>query len=125
MKQFILTFAILLLMSANINAQWETLNEGFEGRIKTIDFVTEDIGWIAGERGILLKTEDGGENWNTIPMNEDWRIHMIDFINESVGWAIRIINLNIYAILKTVDGGYNWSIQKQLDTELESRYVVD
>ena len=86
MKNFII--ALLVLIPLNFTAQWEILNEGFKGSINTIDFVNENIGWIAGSNGTLSKTTDGGENWINIPIDEIWNISQIDFFNESVGWAI-------------------------------------
>ena len=62
MKKFII--ALLVLIPLSLNAQWEILNEGFKGSINTIDFVNENVGWIAGSNGTLVKTIDGGENWN-------------------------------------------------------------
>ena len=75
--------------------------------VTTIDFINDDIGWIAGDNGTLLKTVDGGENWNTIQLDEDWDISMIDFINDSIGWAIGSISVDgpdPALILKTTNG---------------------
>jgi len=54
------------------SGQWEILNEG--GDIETIDFVNNQVGWIAGEN-TLIKTEDGGETWVSIVSNCD--IHQL------------------------------------------------
>ena len=82
MKRIILAFLIVIIIVAYLFGQWEILNEG--GDFKTIDFVNDQVGWIAGE-GTLLKTENGGGTWESIPIQEDWRIRNIDFINESIG----------------------------------------
>ena len=76
---------------------------------------------MAGDRGIVLKTTDGGETWQTTKLNENWYITQIDFIDDSVGWAVGYHN-----ILKTEDGGYNWVLQKKVpDFYLYSIYAVD
>ena len=126
MKIIILLF--VFLFSLSINAQWEILNEGFKGRINTIDFVNENVGWIGGSNGILLKTNDSGENWNSIKVNESWDLNQIDFINDSLGWAIgsSFTSLTNTIIIKTADGGYNWTIQKKFQyIDLYSLYVID
>ena len=107
-------------------AQWEILNDGFKGNINTIDFVNENIGWIAGYNGTLLKTTDGGDNWNTIPIDESWTIYQIDFINDSVGWAVGFVNWDIATIWQTRNGGLFWSTQKSIsEVNLSSIYALD
>ena len=121
MKKIIFTIAILVLIPQSLIAQWEILNEGFKGSINTIDFVNENVGWIAGSNGTLVKTIDGGENWITIPIAENWNISQIDFINESVGWAI-----GINYIWKTTDGGNTWAQQFSSTVfGFNSLYVID
>jgi len=129
MKKLVLTFVFSFSLLTNLNAQWEILNEGFKGGLNTIDFVNENVGWIAGWGGTLLKTTDGGENWNITSINENWYINQIDFINELIGWAIGSMydSTGGYAIIiKSSDGGSNWLLQKQiLDEGLNSLYVID
>ena len=129
MQTFLRMLFFIIFVSQICFAQWEILNEGFRGSINTIDFVNDNIGWIAGRNGTFLKTTDGGENWNSIPINENWHINQIDFINETVGWAIASVFNSSECndiIVKTDDGGYNWSIQKQiLGCSLASLYAID
>ena len=115
-----LLFAILFLLIVNLNAQengqWNILNEG--GSFRTMDFINDQVGWIAGE-GTLLKTEDGGVNWYSLYIHKNWEINKIDFINESIGWGIGSYHDEIEdtwkdIITKSKDGGQTWVIQKEL-----------
>ena len=129
MKTIVIIFALLLFPLTNITAQWEILNEGFKGHINTIDFVNDNVGWIAGSNGTLLKTTDGGENWNNVSINETWNINQIDFINESVGWAIGSAYIDpnwTNYVWKTTDGGNTW-VQQFSSTVFgfNSLYVID
>ena len=111
MKRFVLMITSLFLMLTNLNAQWEVLNEGFKGSVNTIDFVNENVGWIGGGVGTLLKTSDQGENWISIMIDENWNINQIDFINDLTGWAVGSVytDSNSYAIIiKTINGGSDW-----------------
>jgi len=116
MIRFTCTLVIFLSLFAHLQGQWEIWNEGVKGSINTIDFVNETIGWIAGTEGLLLKTRDGGESWHPIPLDKNWFIHNIDFVNDSVGWAIGTncsdFTERLAIILKTVDGGRTWLVQK-------------
>jgi len=127
MKKVILSIALSLILLTNNIAQWEILNEGLNGRIETIDFVNENVGWLAGWAGTLLKTTDGGESWNSIPINESWYIRMIDFLNESIGWALGSTRSpdNFY-IWKSSNEGISWTQQfSSSSVGFNSLYAVD
>jgi photosystem II stability/assembly factor-like uncharacterized protein len=124
MKTTVLTLALLFFPFSPISAQWEILNEGFA--CHTIDFANENIGWIAGDKGTLVKTTDGGENWNDISINENFHIGTIDFFNESFGLAfVKNSDLNWEGeVWKTSDGGANW-IQQFSNLEFSSLYILN
>ena len=42
------TVFIIVFMIKTINAQWDILNQGIEGNAYSIDFVNDNVGWIAG-----------------------------------------------------------------------------
>jgi photosystem II stability/assembly factor-like uncharacterized protein len=119
MRTTILTLTLFLISLTTLSAQWEILNEGFKGSINTIDFVNDNIGWIAGSDGTLLKTSDGGENWNSIDIANSLNFYQIDFINESIGWAIEESSIR-----KSIDGGLSW-IQQFPNYGFGSLYVLD
>ncbi len=124
MKRIIFTITMFFWFIAfvNVNAQdnghWNILNEWVDG---DIDFVNNDIGWLAGY-STLFKTDDGGETWVSIPSEGYSEIYSIDFINESVGWAI---SYDDGSILKTENGGQSWVIQNESSVLLNSIYVVN
>ena len=124
-----ITSLLLIIMIANLNAQWEILNEGISGT-QNIDFVSENVGWIIclprvygwnvfGDN-VLLKTEDGGISGQSIPVDENLSLYRCDFINELSGWAIGHSDyLSKDVILKTTDGGQNWSIIKEMSDDFD------
>jgi len=126
MKKIFYTLFVLLPLC--LNAQWEIINDGsgLKGFINTIDFVNEDVGWIGGNVGTLLKTTDGGENWNSISINDSLNINQIDFIDNSIGWAIGRSSVSLNYIWKSFNGGQTW-IQQFFSTTFgfSSLYVID
>ena len=117
-KQIIL---ILFILQLPLFAQWEVLNEGLQGQITEIDFVNDDVGWMA-DRDVLYKTLDGGETWLSLSLDKNIRIEKIDYVNENTGWLIADDK-----ILKSDDGGQNWQVQKTVEDEvdLKALYVVN
>src|SRR4030043_1509700 len=85
--RFIFTWMALLSPITHLHVQWEILNQGTSGSLNTIDFVSENIGWVNGEEGILYKTEDRGETWRSLPLDENRLVGLFDFINEFIGWG--------------------------------------
>jgi len=105
--------------------QWDVVQQG-SADINTIDFIDENIGLMAGDYGLLLRTEDGGINWYPIHINEDWDILKIKFYDDTLGWALArgdtSSNSNDsleaeteYLILKSENGGSSWTIQNILE----------
>lgn len=70
-----------------------------------LDFVNEKIGYASGERGLLLKTADGGKHWKSLPTTGtlDW-LYGMAFKDENTGFAVGLNE----AVIKTTDGGKSW-----------------
>ena len=70
-----------------------------------LDFVNEQVGYAAGERGFLLKTVDGGEHWTVIPTTGtlNWLYGLV-FRDAMNGFAVG----QNETVLRTRDGGRSW-----------------
>lgn len=125
MKQVFLTFTALLFFCSNLFAQWEVLNEGVKGNLNAMDFINVNVGWVAGDEGTLLKTEDGGDTWRSLPQAENWNVRIMDFITDSVGWVVsNDWSTNKEVFMRTTDGGQTWQVQKE-NTNIVSLCVID
>jgi photosystem II stability/assembly factor-like uncharacterized protein len=74
-------------------------------------------GWAVGDSGKIVHTSDGGNTWNIQSSGIDFFIEEVFFLNKRLGWAIA----NDYffygtTILKTTNGGVNWSSSRYPDT---------
>jgi len=123
MKTFLQTLFFSLLVTQICFAQWEVLHQSLVGPMNAIDFVDENVGWIAGSNGTLEKTTDGGENWYKITINKNQHFDKIDFLNESIGWAIGG-SFDIPVIRKTSDGGLTW-FEQLTNIGFSDLYVID
>jgi photosystem II stability/assembly factor-like uncharacterized protein len=71
-------------------------------------FVTADVGWVAGERGTILRTTDGGTTWEAQlggdPEASAATVRVLHFSDEWRGWAIQGEGVSPYKTLHTRDG---------------------
>jgi len=67
-------------------------------------FLDSSHGWIVGDRGIVLKTSDGGKQWEISRVGFFSPLYDVFFKNESEGWAVGQNGTIIYS----QDGGKSW-----------------
>ncbi|MFN8417234.1 MAG: hypothetical protein U0U66_12960 [Cytophagaceae bacterium] len=60
---------------------------GFSYYFDAIDFPTNQVGYISGINGVILKTTDGGNNFYVNNLLSIFQIRDIDFLNENFGVA--------------------------------------
>jgi len=107
-----------LVKTINGGESWARLPVDWE--ILTLFFVSENIGW-AGTYFKIGKTNDGGLTWE-IQNIGSYFITDLYFLNENIGWAVGTGG----AILKTTDGGNDWSLLSTTVNEfLQSVYFVN
>ena len=73
----------------------------------SLSFVDCLRGWVAGDDGTILHTEDGGATWLTQSSGTTERLNAVQFITKDKGWAVGRRG----AILNTIDGGKTWQPQ--------------
>lgn len=69
-----------------------------------LSFVDENRGWVVGEFGSILKTEDGGKTWKQQTSGIDTTLFGVHFTDANHGIAVGMDSV----ILATEDGGANW-----------------
>lgn len=75
------------------------------GKLRTSFAINQNLVWVAGDNGILLKTENGGNTWVSQPTPTSSAIYSINFVSQFVGF-IAGGNGTLY---KTTDGGSTWT----------------
>jgi photosystem II stability/assembly factor-like uncharacterized protein len=69
---------------------WSKRDIGFIWKnIHSINFTSENVGWLAGAYGVIMRTTDGGVTWD---MEEGTRtnfqaVNAISFVNDTTGWT--------------------------------------
>ncbi len=79
-----------------------------------VKFVTPKKGWVAGEQGAILYTEDGGNTWAYQESGTVKTIKSIFLVNERQGWAVggETQTKEKGVIIHTDDSGKSWAQQQ-------------
>jgi photosystem II stability/assembly factor-like uncharacterized protein len=92
------------------NGTWIKVESGVTNLLYDIDFPDNNNGWVVGDSGIILYSENDGEDWKQQTSPTDEILFAVDFIDNKLGW---ICSRN--SILKTSDGGESWEIKYEQD----------
>jgi photosystem II stability/assembly factor-like uncharacterized protein len=93
-----------ILRTFNGGQNWVTVNSDTLIQYWGLWFVNSSTGFAAGSSGKVIKTTNRGDNWTVQNSGVIGQLDGIYFLNESTGY---IGGSN--AIIKTTDGGANWS----------------
>lgn len=78
--------------------------------INDVTFVNRDVGYLAAEGALLLRTSDGGLSWSPIVTRAmSGAFTSLSFINEQVGFALISEPGKGHLLYRTDDGGQTWS----------------
>jgi photosystem II stability/assembly factor-like uncharacterized protein len=111
MKTILITI-FALLASLFASAQWTEVNSGTNAQLNSVFFVTSNVGYAVGQKhgnnnkGIILKTQDGGANWSIIDTSySNLFFEKVAFFNSDTG-----IIISKEKILRTLNGGQSWQL---------------
>lgn len=114
MKKLFL-IVIVVQLTLNINkciSQWVQQVSGTTVYMNSAHFESGMLGWITGNSATIRKTTNGGINWVTQNSGQPFgSLNSVFFIDPFTGWIVGDqVNTNTL-ILKTIDGGNNWTLQ--------------
>src|SRR6266403_265802 len=91
------------------------LPSAFDGampELYSLRFNGKKRGWAVGERGTILRTEDGGRTWTKIFSPARSTLLGVQFVSDDDGWIVGRGG----AILRSSDGGRTW-IEQESNTK--------
>ncbi len=88
-----------IFYSANGGENW-VMQFTPEQPINAIQFLSQSVGYAAGNSGYVIKTTNGGMNWNKLIIPYGGDLYAMNFLNENVGWIA-----GNGTLLKTSTGG--------------------
>src|SRR5882724_1620089 len=132
----LLTFFLLLLTAhcalPTVSASgWQRQRTSSMAWLHSVFFLDQNRGWVAGSRGTLLATTDGGAHWRSLVHPSEDTIRDIYFADELIG--IIVCERNIYDLkantearaylMKTADGGEHWQRVVMRATNTDARIM--
>ncbi|MBX7095784.1 MAG: T9SS type A sorting domain-containing protein [Flavobacteriales bacterium] len=95
-------FLFFLFISGTLSAQWNAQVSGTSQLLNSIQFLNSNLGYCAGDNGLLLKTTNGGANWVSVNANTGSPAAL--FTTPDTGYTYRGTE-----VAMTVNGGQNFS----------------
>lgn len=104
-----------IITSSDTAGTWNIVMDGVNAILQDLDFTSATNGYTVGWAGNVWKTTNSGDNWTqiTIPGNPGTRnFNGCHFFDDNTGVLVGGNESNdaIRTILRTTDGGVNWSI---------------
>ena len=111
-----------IVLSDNLGKDWLLVESPVSVMLTSIDFTSDNVGWITGHDGIILKSENAGKNWTVVREKPEDDLPLFDvfFINDNVGLAVGAFS----TILRTTDGGKNWQLIPPIDEQEPHLYDI-
>lgn len=87
-----------------------TLQLTYQGDIWSVKAVDQNVGWMAGDDGLVLRTVDGGVNWRSVGDASLGVLVSIEAVDSSTAWVASVASEagGDVSIFRTVDGGKLW-----------------
>lgn len=119
-----LWLALFILFGSQIThaQKIEILQQGKSTSIRGLSVVDDNVAWISGSKGNISITTDGGKTWNWQQVKGYEQADFRDIEAFSDKEAIILSSGTPALILKTVDGGANWSLTYKND---DKAYFLD
>lgn len=106
LKNILPLFLMFLAAWQNVQAQensWSASRAESRGDLVAVYFTSSEKGWIAGDKGYLAQTRDGGKTWQPQPLATDENINEIYFRNDNNGYLVAGKKMFV-----TRDAGKSW-----------------
>ncbi len=68
--------------------EWSLQNSKTRLALFNADFRNDEEGYAVGEKGLILRTENGGVNWQRVPVSHSANLMRVDFADDKNGWIV-------------------------------------
>jgi photosystem II stability/assembly factor-like uncharacterized protein len=94
-------------------AAWQLQTSGTTERLRAVSAASENVAWASGNKGTVLRTDDGGGHWAVLGVAgaEGLDFRDIEAISERTAYVLSIGSGDKSRIYKTTDEGRTWVLQ--------------
>ena len=126
MRASFFLFSIILCSINVIEAQWYQQASGTNLTLRSVSMFNQNIGYIVGDSGIILKTTNGGMNWVKQKSDSSTFLYGVKFCDSITGTVVGSNGFSNPVILHTTNGGINWiNQQSPLNATLFGISLID
>jgi photosystem II stability/assembly factor-like uncharacterized protein len=95
------------------SATWQLQASGTAERLRAVSAVSEKVAWASGNKGRVLRTDDGGNHWSVLPVPgaEGLDFRDIEATGIRTAYILSIGSGDKSRIYKTTDAGKTWLLQ--------------
>ncbi len=108
-------FAVAVGLVATLSAAvgWQMQASGTSERLRAVSAVNAKVAWASGNKGTVLRTEDGGARWTVlaVPGAGDLDFRDVEATGERAAYILSIGPGDKSRIYKTTDAGETWVLQ--------------
>jgi len=100
-------FAGVVLRSLDSGRTWSDVLIRLVGPFGDIAFISDSTGFVVGDGGVIVRTDDRGDSWiniDNIPLDSTHALWNLEFSSPSRGFAVGTKGV----ILRTTDSGVTW-----------------
>jgi photosystem II stability/assembly factor-like uncharacterized protein len=98
-----------------------TVQTSFAKKLRQIQMLDANNGWVIGDGGTIMKTINGGDTWSPQTSGTTADLNGVYFVDLNNGWVVG----DGGTILKTTDGGDTWTTEASGTTnDLRSIFFV-
>lgn len=114
-----------ILATLDGGAHWSQQKSNVNTNLLSVFFVTGKVGWVVGGNGVILKTVNGGATWVPQDSTTTFDLQKVQFTDSRHGWACANGDSGtVPVILRTEDGGANWTAVEILWTSSQKAGVI-
>ncbi len=116
-----LLLSLLLILSAELSAQWVRQTSGTGFNLFGSHFLSADTGFAVGYLGRILRTTNGGTTWvdKSLPTSENF--NSVYFASATTGWILS----DVAKVYHTTDLGETWQVQNPDVQGVRHIYFID
>ncbi|MBW2315996.1 MAG: hypothetical protein JRH10_17635 [Deltaproteobacteria bacterium] len=109
-------------VSTDAGETWSLHQTGTQKSLYDVSMADENRGWAVGQRGLILRTEDGGRSWakqSNVKEAQGSQLFAVHAIDANTAWTVGEWGTRLF----TDDGGTTWQDRSLTIGETHPRFV--